>query len=261
MPFEEILDWLAYVVSLYAIPGWIITIWRRHLHRKTVREFFGGRSLSIYLTLRYMDGRQVVDEADFIAAVELRKFLERSRVQAEFSFVDTDGKVNLASSGLVVICGPKMSTDVSTAMSADKVLVFEERGGTWQIRDTIEGKTYRSPMDSGEQDGDIAYLARSVRRSGVTQTFISVAGVHAPGSAGAVQYLCNRRRLRRLHRLTRGRLFSAVIECDYERRPLRVTHSDLITLKIGTEPRRAPRPGTVHDPEPEAADRAEKHRG
>lgn len=64
-------------------------------------------------------------------------------------------------------------------MSSDDKLIFEEQDDTWQIRDTVNGNVRRSPMDSGEQDGDIAYLARSVRRPGVTQNFISVAGVHA----------------------------------------------------------------------------------
>lgn len=233
-------------MSLSAIPGWIITLWRRHLHRKTVKQFFGESSLSIYLPLRHLEDRIVVDEADFTAAVELRRFLEKSRVQAEFNFVDINGKVDLTSSGLVVICGPKMSTAVSAAMSSDEKLVFEEQGGTWQIRDAVKGNVHRSPMDSGEQDGDIAYLARSVRRPGVTQTFISVAGVHAPGSAGAVHYLCNRKRLRRLHRLTRNKSFSAVIECEYLRNPLRITYSNIIALAISERPRPSPRPGTVH---------------
>lgn len=233
-------------MSLSTISGWVITLWRRHLHRRTVKQFFGEDSLSIYLPLRHLEGRIVVDEADFIAAVELRRFLEKSRVQAEFNFVDINGKVDLTSSGLVVICGPKMSTAVLTAMSSDDKLVFEEQGDTWQIRDTVKGKVHRSPMDSGEQDGDIAYLARSVRRPGVTQTFISVAGVHAPGSAGAVHYLCNRKRLRQLHRLTRNKSFSAVIECEYLRNPLKITYSDIIALAISEIPRPSPRPGTVH---------------
>lgn len=200
----------------------------------------------IYLPLRHLEDRIVIDEADFTAAVELRRFLEKSRIRAEFNFVDINGRVDLTSSGLVVICGPKMSTDVSRAMSSDDKLVFEEQGDTWQIRDTVTGEVYSSPMDSGEQDGDIAYLARSVRRPGVTQTFISLAGVHAPGSAGAVHYLCNRKKLRRLHRLTRNKIFSAVIECEYLRNPLRITYSDIIALAISEMPRPSPRPGTVH---------------
>lgn len=66
------------------------------------------------------------------------------------------------------------------------------------------------------------------------------------GSAGAVHYLCNRKRLRQLHRLTRNKSFSAVIECDYLRHPLKITHSAIIALAISEMPRASPRPGTVH---------------
>lgn len=180
-----------------------------------------------------------------MAAVELRTFLTKSGINAEFRFVDTEGKVDLAAPGLVVICGPKASSAVSAAISGDEHLLFEKGEATWQIRDAQANLIYRSPLDSGEQDGDIAYLARAVRRPGVIRTFISVAGVHAPGSAGVVHYLCNHKRLRRLHRRTKNRRFSAVIQCDFLQHPLRITHSQLLALRVGDAPRTAPRQGIV----------------
>ena len=194
----------------------------------------------------------MVDEADFLAAVELRRFLTESGIDAEFRFVDTDGEVDLTAPGLVVICGPKMSSAVSAAILSDEQLAFEERGDSWHIREKTGNLLYRSPMDSGEGDGDVAYLARTVRRPGLTRTFISVAGIHAPGSAGAVHYLCNHKRLRRLHRRTKDKLFSAVIESDILRRPLRVTHSQLLSLKVGTAPQATPRSGVVSESEAQA---------
>jgi hypothetical protein len=59
--------------------------------------------------------------------------------------------------------------------------------------------------------------------------FRVIAGVHAIGLLGAVEYLTTMSNLRELHRAVAGRAFSIVIESQFQRSPLRTTAAEAKT--------------------------------
>lgn len=248
--FERGLIWLSYLINIAVVGSWLYSQWARYLKRRTVRRFFGGDRLTVYLPIRDLDGRRAIAEPDFAAAVELAEFVGIAGVQSEFRFVEPDGSVDLTADALVVICGPKTSTVVEEAMATDPDLRFEQDAPDWVISDLHDQRRYRSPMDHGVPGGDVAYVARSLRRPGTERTFIAIAGIHAAGSAGAVHYFTNYRNLRQVHRRTSGnRLFSACIESEFRNDPLRVVDSVLVVLHVRSAPSACPRMETVVDVE------------
>lgn len=68
-----------------------------------------------------------------------------------------------------------------------------------------------SPSDTGDPTRDLAYVAR-LRRDG--RTLLFVAGAHALGSVGAVEYL--RRNLAELHAAVRDEPFPLVVTSAFE---------------------------------------------
>jgi len=91
---------------------------------------------------------------------------------------------------VVAICGPKSSPVTAQALTHDPVLDYREDDRGWAIVDRDTGRTYRSPMDERKNHTeDIAYLGRVPTPDG---TMLLIAGVHALGSLGAVDYLAMR---------------------------------------------------------------------
>lgn len=215
-------DWLDRGILILGIASWLIAAAVTQIHRRRVREFFGGKFIRIVLPLRLLGGRRVVSEPDFLAASTLRLFLEKSKIDVEYSFVDPDGFVALNEGGTIVICGPKSSPIVAEAMATDPHLHFEKDDDHWHIRDSVNNKSFTSLMDSTGEKCDCAYIARSVRREGAAHTFISIAGIHAEGSAIASDFLASRRRIGRLQRKTKGQLFSLAISGEFTTDPLEI---------------------------------------
>jgi hypothetical protein len=83
---------------------------------------------------------------------------------------------------VVAICGPKSSAVTAAALTADPLLDYGERDGRWGITDRSSGARFTSPLDDGGTDADIAYVGR-------TGGMLIIAGVHALGSVGAVDWL------------------------------------------------------------------------
>lgn len=123
-----------------------------------------------------------------IAAFEmLREHVAALDLSVTLEYIEPPGIVNLNRAGLVVICGPRLSPIVGQVLASDRALGFACDGTGWSLKDHQTGRTYRSPMDDGE-NVDIAYLGRLPRPDG-RGTFVYMAGIHAPGEAGAVHYL------------------------------------------------------------------------
>lgn len=89
---------------------------------------------------------------------------------------------------VVAICGPKSSPISAAALAADPLLDYrEEPGGRWVIADRASGERWGSPMDDEPRtDRDIAYVGRLPVPGG---SMLLIAGVHALGSLGAVDWL------------------------------------------------------------------------
>jgi transcriptional regulator with XRE-family HTH domain len=168
----------------------------------------------------------VVAVEDFAAFEMLRGSVQELGISAKREVIGANGFVNLNRPGLVVICGPRLSPMVGQLLASDRNLGFAcDDTACWYLKDRKTGCAYRSPMDEGDAS-DIAYLGRLPRPDGMG-TFLYMAGIHAPGAAGAVHYLANE--LDEVWQQVRDRRFSALIRCQFDPATRDVITSERIT--------------------------------
>ena len=175
------------------------------------RAFFGTGPLTLAVPLRDLPGRTlpVIASEDARARDALRELLERRLSFVVQSFSIPASGMWEPVGDVVAICGPKSSPVTAEALRSDPVLSFlPDDTGRWVICDRRTGHRYGSPMDNSDSAlwSDVAYLGRL--RLG-QQRLLVIAGVHALGSVGAVDFLL--RELPRLYEVVGERRFSMVI--------------------------------------------------
>lgn len=155
------------------------------------RGLFGVGPLTVAVPVRNLGGRSagVIALEDSTAAQRLTTFLESLAFHVTQYGIPTDG-LWTPPADAVAICGPKSSPITAQAIEADPYLSFApDQNGQWILREKA-GLTFTSPMDALDEDldpnADIAYVARLPY--GDSHLFV-IAGVHAQGSIGAVDYL------------------------------------------------------------------------
>lgn len=135
---------------------------------------------------------------------------------------------------------------VAEAMTSRNSSPIPPRGGDhWRIRDSVKNTLYQSLQDTTGENCDSAYVARSVRRAGAETTFISIAGIHAEGSAIAAEHLASRRTIARLQKRTKRRLFSLALSGEFSKDPLEVVSSHELALHLRPEASPTPPRGVV----------------
>ena len=152
------------------------------------RALFGVGPVTVAVPLRPGGERSlpVIASEDVLAYDRLVELLRELLLAVEQLRIPVDGGWT-PGGDVVAICGPKSSPVSAAALAADPLLDFrEEPGGRWVIADRTEGTRYLSPLDDGQDGRDIAYLGRLPVPGG---TMLLIAGVHALGSVGAVDYL------------------------------------------------------------------------
>lgn len=134
--------------------------------------------------------RPVVAAEDFSAANRLAEFARSLRLDVEFEQIPLGGEFELNRDGLAVICGPRLSDVIGAAQRTDPALQFERQNdGPFALRDVHTGEIYRSGADLETPESyDVAYLAR-LRRPDGEGDFLSLTGIHPPGTLGVAQYL------------------------------------------------------------------------
>ena len=123
------------------------------------------------------------------------------------------------------ICGPRLSPIIAQVLASDPNLGFAHDNHGWYLVDHATGTTYRSPRDDGEP-ADYAYLGRLPRIDG-RGTFLYLAGIHAPGNAGAAHYLEGH--LEELYGEVRTGRFSTIIACRFDPDSRQVISSERVT--------------------------------
>jgi hypothetical protein len=152
------------------------------------RALFGVGPVTVALPLRPGGSRSlpVIASEDVLAFDGLVRYLRELLLTVEQERIPIDG-VWTPRGDVVAICGPKSSPVSATALANDPLLDFRaEPDGRWVITDRTDGTRYVSPLDDGQRDRDIAYVGRVPVAGG---TMLLIAGVHALGSVGAVDYL------------------------------------------------------------------------
>lgn len=227
------LDWAARMGTAIAILVAVARWMQLKLRRRIVHNFFGGNIVTTYFPLRVMGGRNVIAEPDFLAAQKLSAFLAKFGITARFKFLQEGDHIDSTDPGIVAICGPKSSQMVKDALLRDAAVHFVTDTGDYCLQEQVDRKRiFKSPRDVTGELGDVGYLARNTIAINSEKTFISVAGIHAEGSACVISYITNYRNLRALYKRTTGSLFSAIISGKYLKHPLQVTATYLHVLHL-----------------------------
>jgi hypothetical protein len=178
------------------------------------RAFFGVGPITVAVPLRKMPERSlpVISSEDARAADMASDLLTDLAFQVERFRIPTDGRWQ-PSGDVLAICGPKSSPVTAQAITSDPVLTFEpDQAGRWTIRERDGSRVYESPMDAhSPRWADVAYVGRLALGD---QTIFVVAGVHALGSVGAIDYLA--RNLPDLYAQVGTRRFSMVVESEHD---------------------------------------------
>jgi len=175
------------------------------------RGLFGVGPLTLATPVRSLGDRPggVVAVEDATAAERMTTLLESLGFHVAPYRIPADG-LWTPTPDAVAICGPKSSPVTAEAIEADPHLSFApDDAGRWLLRER-DGQTFTSPMDHGDPDGDIAYVARLPYRG--SHLFV-IAGVHALGSVGAVDHLTEH--ARELHAQVGDGTFSLVVSSRF----------------------------------------------
>ncbi|MGW2093265.1 hypothetical protein [Promicromonospora sukumoe] len=177
------------------------------------RAFFGVGPVTVAIPLRAIGDRPngVIAAEDDTAAQRMTGMLESLSLASDIFQIPTTGEWDPPVDA-VAICGPKSSYVTAEAIEADPHLTFEpDDGGRWVISDRTAGDVFVSPFDIDDPSRDIAYVGR-LNRNG--KVLLVVAGVHAIGSVGAVDYL--RRNLAKLYATVGDSPFSMVVTSKFD---------------------------------------------
>ncbi|HEV8649927.1 MAG TPA: helix-turn-helix transcriptional regulator [Actinomycetes bacterium] len=200
------------------------------IDRHTATSFFGGTRPTITMPLRTLGtGRYVITQEDFEAADALAQFLRRLVLEPAFHYVSPTGEIDLSYAALCVICGPKCSQVIADIIACDPHFSFvPDENGRWRLTERNTGNSLGSPLDLDfPANQDLAYVAR-LHRPDDRRPFLLIAGVHAVGSRGAVDFLTKPSNLRQLHQAVGSEPFSMVVSCTFTRTPLRILSSEAL---------------------------------
>jgi hypothetical protein len=177
------------------------------------RALFGIGPVTVVLPYRYevTDRERPLLASEDVAAGDLVK-----RLLESFGFTTRTAQLGpddteLPGGDLFVICGPKSSPAVRGLLDTDPRLTIAHDGEGWFIENRETQERYRSPSDTTDANADVAYVAR---RDEGGRTITHVAGLHAIGSLGAVEYLTAH--ADELYSTTAGDDFSLLIESHHD---------------------------------------------
>lgn len=135
-------------------------------------------------------GRPVVAVEDVTASKRLEDLARSYGLEVEQEHVPLGGEIDLNQPGLIVICGPRLSTVMHRLYEQDPVLSWEKTpAGPWALRDTKTGALHVSGTDKEPPATyDVAYLGGLPRPDGNGRV-IAFTGIHPQGTLGVVRLL------------------------------------------------------------------------
>lgn len=179
------------------------------------REFFGVGPIRLAVPLRQLPGRAlpVIAQEDIRARDQLTEALQALSFTVEPGEISAGQDWRPVEADLIAICGPKSSPTIERLLANDPAIEFAaDAAGRWRITERATGTVHGSPMDEDPDAlADVAYLGRLPFDE--HRSLLLIAGVHAMGSLGAVDYLVTH--LPELHRQTGTGHFSMAIACQF----------------------------------------------
>lgn len=154
----------------------------------------------------------VLSTEAFAAYQQLSTLSRDLGLDSAYEVVPPPGHVDLNRSDLVVIGSPRILPFISQVLPSDQTYGWDQDDDGWFLVDKLTGTKHRSPQDRGEH-ADYAYVGRLPRPDG-TGTFLYLAGIHAPGTAGAAAWLSEN--IDKIHRDARNKRWSALIQVEYD---------------------------------------------
>src|ERR1043165_8291797 len=185
---------------------------------KAERAFYGTGALTVAIgakrEVNRKDPSDVLSAESFTAFELLGESARRVGFDATYEVVPAPGNVHLNRPNLIVLTNPRLLPFLSQVMEADPHIryVQDSDDGSWYLVDVTAGKEYRSPRDEGDL-ADFGYVGRLPRPDG-KGTFLYLAGLHAPGTLGAAQYVVGN--LGHLYRELKNRRFSTIVRYEFE---------------------------------------------
>ncbi|GAA1423028.1 sigma factor-like helix-turn-helix DNA-binding protein [Catellatospora coxensis] len=182
------------------------------------RAFFGTGKVTVAIGGKLETGRAdgkplVVASGEAFGAYErLADLLRTLGLDSESEIVPPPGLLQLNRPNLVVLTSPRLLPFVGQVLDSDPHLAFTSDDRGWYLVDKTTNTEYRSPSDGGEPV-DYAYLGRLPRPDG-KGTFLYLAGIHAPGTAGAVHHV--ETHLPELYRDVKNRRWSMIVATRFD---------------------------------------------
>jgi hypothetical protein len=202
----------------------------RHTGPAPEGAFLGQGTITIATPLKReaVNARPVVAVEDVAASKRLEGLARSFGFEVDLEHVPMGGEIDLNRSGLIVVCGPRLSETMGEVYGKDPVIAWERAAdGVWTLRDTRTDQLYRSGMDlESKQNYDVAYLGRLPRPDGRGQ-LIAFTGVHPQGTLGVVQLLTND--IATLWGRVGEKSFSVVVKVGYEPETSEPVSVDLLT--------------------------------
>jgi hypothetical protein len=207
----------------YQLAGLYPTVESPSIRPAAERAFFGVGPVTVAIPVRL----GLTDRTRPLIAAEDAETAERvDELLASLLLATTRRSLDPSSSSppdgdTVVICGPKSAPVGASLLAADPCLGMVKIGDRWWIKVRATGETHGSLIDIKPPESvDLAYIGRHVLAGRVV---VHVAGLHAIGSLGAVNYLSHA--LPELFAKQGDNQFSLAVRCTFD--GLNVTDTEI----------------------------------
>ncbi len=166
------------------------------------------------------DSRSAIIVTTHDAHLKLDRLAAQMNLKTQGEAIPEGGVLDLNRDNLIVMIGPRITPVIAQAIGVDPAIKWRYKGRAdgkelWCITDPETGKEYHSDFDDRgvHQPSDrrtcYAHIGR-IRRPDGQGSFLYLGGIHAPGTAGAVDVLC--RELPSIWEQAHRGLWSAVVK-------------------------------------------------
>jgi hypothetical protein len=181
---------------------------------RPARGVLGTSKVTFAIGGKYEAEKQnpVLSTEAFAAYEQLATLSRELGLDSGYEVVPPPGLVDLNRPDLVVIGSPRILPFISQVLPADQAYGWDQDDDGWFLVDKKADTQHRSPQDRGAR-ADYAYVGRLPRPDGAG-TFLYLAGIHAPGTAGAATWLSEH--IDKIHRDARSKRWSVLLEIAYD---------------------------------------------